>query len=541
MNKTLLALIFTVIVFTGFAQKISKQNLEKDIKQMAKILDETHPDPFSAYGNRIEFYREVNHLITDLPEMGMDTLEFFKYLSPLLSKLDDGHTQLKPTKSKLYKLKDYILPIKFSIADDCIFVSETTEEYNNLLGYKLTKINGESVEEFTKKLKKIKPLENRFHETLVVSGYIKKYALIKTYISEIQSKIKFEFKDSENQNHLCELEYLNPKEKEIIWIKTDKHKIYNDSKMIDWKFVDKEKKIAYLQIDQMATREALEQFPVKSPIFQSYADYWYKKFGKEMPEVKHDILKNIPSLTEMSFELLKEMKKNNSKHLVIDLRKNGGGNTQCYQPLMYMMYGNKIFNDTVSREVVTKISKLLLDRSKTTLEEYNKKNKSNYEFGDMKFWSSKIAPEKRDEEILTSKNSFFNNLKEAETSTYEIVSGLNEKPVFTPKVVILVSPNTFSAAYTMLYKLLPYGAVTVGVTPGQAGNTYMDGIRFSLDESGLKGVVSKCRQVYFPYDKAKGKELTPNYKMQWSDFKKYNFDANAELLYTLDLINSGVL
>jgi len=43
MNKILLSLIFTVTIFTGFAQKIPKPRLEKDIKQMAKILDETHP------------------------------------------------------------------------------------------------------------------------------------------------------------------------------------------------------------------------------------------------------------------------------------------------------------------------------------------------------------------------------------------------------------------------------------------------------------------------------------------------------------------
>jgi hypothetical protein len=208
---------------------------------------------------------------------------------------------------------------------------------------------------------------------------------------------------------------------------------------------------------------------------------------------------------------------------------------------MYMMYGDNIFRDTVSREIVTKVSKLLLNRSKITIEEYNKRNDSNYEYGDLKFWSSQMSPEETEEEARKDKESYFERLAEAKTSTYNIVAGMKGTPLYSPKIILLVSPNTFSAAYSMLYKLLPYGATAVGVTPGQAGNTYMDGIRFTLSESGLIGVVSKCRQIYFPYDAKKGKELTPDFVMQWSDFRKYDFDSNAELQYVLDLIESGAL
>lgn len=541
MIKILLPLIFSAIAFTGFAQKIPKQSLIKDIKQMAKMLDETHPDPFSAYGNRIEFYREVKHLIDELPETGMDTLAFFKHLSPLLSKIDDGHTRLRLPKSELSIFKDYILPIKFKIADDCIFVSETSEEYKELLGCKLIKINGESVEGFITKLKALKPLENSFHEKLVVASYIKQYARIKSYISDIQLKINFDFTDIDNKLQTYEMKYFDQKKIKIDWITNDKHQLHNDSKIIDWKFVDQKKKVAYLQIDQMATREALEQFPVESRIFQVYGGFWYKRWNKDMPEKKKDILKNIPSLTEMSLDILQKMKKNNSQHLIIDLRHNGGGNTDCYRPLLYLMYGNKTFKDTVSREIIVKVSQLLLGRSKTTLAQYNDDNNSNYEYGDFSFWSSKMSPEKQEEEATDDKEDYFERIKKAETSTFEILEATNGEPIYSPKIILLVSPYTFSAAYSMLYKLLPYGAISVGVTPAQAGNTYMDGIGFSLTESGLRGSISKSKQVYFPYDAVKGKELTPQFKLQWDDFKKYNFDTNAELLYTLDLINSGAL
>jgi len=541
MKKILIFVVLTALAFTAFSQKIAKDSLVKDIKQVAKYLNQTHPDPFSAYGNQIEFYREVKRLTDNLPDEGLDTLEFFRYLAPLLSHLGDAHTGLFSPKTKVETNIDYKFPINFSVANDCVFVSEATEEYQSLIGYKLTKINGLTVDAFINKLKGIKALENPFHEKLEVIYILKEYSRIHSFFGDFKLNVSLEFIDLHNKIQTREMEYIDCSINKPNFIRTDIKSIHNDTTMLSWKFANRDKSVAYLQIDKMATREALEQFSEDSPIFKAYAKNLYQKLKIEMPEGKAEILKNIPSLTEMSFEVLKQMKKNKSEYLVVDLRKNSGGNSICFKPLMYMMYGDRIFNDTTSREIIIKVSELLLKRTNTSLDEYNKSRNSNFEFGDYNFWSSKSVSENTEKDIQESKRNYFNRLKEAKTSTYDILAQLKDQPLYTPKVILLVSPNTFSAAYDMVYSLLPYNVITVGVTPGQAGNTYMDGISFTLPVSGLKGRISKCKQVYFPYNSVKGKELTPDYVMNWNDFKKYNFDVNAELFYVLDLIQIGKL
>lgn len=541
MKKILISVILSAVVFTAFSQKIAKDSLVKDIRLAAKYLDQTHPDPFSAYGNRIEFYREVKRLTDNLPNEGLDTLEFFRYLAPLFSRIEDGHTGIFSPTPRIETNIDYKFPINFSIANDCVFVSEATKEYQNLIGYKLTKINGATVQEFVNKLKAIQALENPFHEKLELVYNLKEYSRINSFFDDFGLKVNLEFSDLYNKVKTCEIEYLDCSNSQPNFIRTDITSIHNDTTMLSWQFANREKSVAYLQIDKMSTREALEQFSEDSPIFKVYAQRIYKKLKMQMPEGKSEILKNIPSLTEMSFEVLKQMKKNKSEYLVVDLRKNGGGNSICFRPLMYMMYGNRMFNDTTSREVIIKVSELLLKRTNTSLDEYKQSHKSNYEYGDLNFWSSKSVSEKTEEDMQEAKRNYFEKLKEAKTSTYDILARLKDKPYYTPKVILLVSPNTFSAAYDMVYQLLPYDVITVGVTPGQAGNTYMDGIPFKLPASGLPGRISKCKQVYFPYNSVRGKELTPDYVMQWDDFKKYNFDVNAELLYVLDLVKNGKL
>jgi len=539
MNKIFLSLILTATVFAGFAQKIPKQNLGNDIRQMAKMLDETHPDPFSAYGNRIEYYREVTRLIETLPEEGMDTLSFFHHLSPLLAKLEDGHTHLNVPKQKQTKNLKHSLPFKFKTSDDNIFISETTSKYENLIGYKLAGVNGQTIQSIIKELKNIRPLENRFHANAGVAHLLSKYTSATIFLNISQLSNKFDLISPSGLTEPYTIAYSNNEDAE--WIKINKTKALDLDKMISWRFVDEMKKTAYLKIGMMATREALEKFEASTPIFKRYAEYWKERLKIDSEITREDLLKKIPSLTENSFELLNKMKKNKSENLIIDLRNNGGGNTDCYKPLMYMMYGNKTFADTLYRERAIRVSQMLLNRSNTTIEEYNESRSSNYRIGDYNFWSSKQAIDSLRSNRESGEKSFLKKHKKRNTSTYKIVSSLDKKPVYTPKVIFLISPKTFSAAYYMLYNFMPYKPVMVGVTPSQAGNTFMDGIGFKLPESGLRGVISKSKNVYFPKDKVRGKELTPDYLMKWSDFEKYNFDTNAELLYTIDLINSGTI
>ena len=125
-------------------------------------------------------------------------------------------------------------------------------------------------------------------------------------------------------------------------------------------------------------------------------------------------------------------------------------------------------------------------------------------------------------------------------SGYEITKNLNGKPIYEPHIIVLTSPITFSAAYHFLYFLCEIGSATIiGFPSGQAGNTFMENTPFELPNTKIKGSISNAVQLFFPDNPEKGKVLMPDFPMNWSNFDKYNYDENAEIMYTLDLIYEG--
>ncbi|MDR1330732.1 MAG: peptidase S41, partial [Tannerella sp.] len=119
----------------------------------------------------------------------------------------------------------------------------------------------------------------------------------------------------------------------------------------------------------------------------------------------------------------------------------------------------------------------------------------------------------------------------------EYTENLNGVPLYEPRVVVLTSPATFSAAYHFMYFLTQIGGATVaGVPSRQAGNTFMETTAFELPNTRLSGSISNSVQVFFPADSVRGKTFMPDYAMTWSDYAKYDFDENAEILYVLDML-----
>ena len=119
----------------------------------------------------------------------------------------------------------------------------------------------------------------------------------------------------------------------------------------------------------------------------------------------------------------------------------------------------------------------------------------------------------------------------------EYTRKLDGTPLYTPKVIVLSSPETFSAAFHFLYFLTEIGhAKVVGTPSRQAGNSFMETTTFELPNTKIKGSISNSVQIMFPNDVQREKIFMPDYPMTWKDFSFYNFDKNAEILYCIDLI-----
>ncbi len=66
---------------------LSKQELRADVLQLAQLLVEAHPDPYSAIGGPVAFRRKVAEILEALPEEGLTDLQLLRRLRPLVASL----------------------------------------------------------------------------------------------------------------------------------------------------------------------------------------------------------------------------------------------------------------------------------------------------------------------------------------------------------------------------------------------------------------------------------------------------------------------
>ncbi len=225
-----------------------------------------------------------------------------------------------------------------------------------------------------------------------------------------------------------------------------------------------------------------------------------------------------------------EMKENRAENLIIDLRDNGGGFTPITLPTLYQLYGDKYLETDLETRFYRMISPLYMKKMGTTLESFNKSRGTSYSFGDYDFREESDKPdisikEKRDNFIAGS------------SGLSPRINDFDGKPTYQPgNVMVITNDLTYSAAFHYAFYLWRLGATIVGVPSSQAPNTYMEVTEFNLPTTKIKGSVSNSIQLFLPPNDKRAKTFYPDHIMNWDDYKKYNFNRHAEIMYTLDLL-----
>ena len=105
------------------------------------------------------------------------------------------------------------------------------------------------------------------------------------------------------------------------------------------------------------------------------------------------------------------------------------------------------------------------------------------------------------------------------------------------KVVVLTSACTYSGGFDVAASLYDAGAKLVGTPSSQAGNCFIDILKYKLTNTGIQGGISYTYWLMFPDDPEKGKVLKPHYELTYEKLASYNFDPNAEVLLALEMLS----
>jgi hypothetical protein len=494
-----------------------------DFDYFIEKLIETHPDPYTEFGGRIEFYREkekTKNKITD----SITNDEFVILLNQFLSNLNDGHTNLYFDKTENKAQKKF--PLQFKISSDKIFVFNTNQEYKSLIGKSIVQINNIAIDEWRIKTKSFLPSENISGEYFNLVKIIADYQISKKFFDKSDT-LELTFGNGENVRipYQEQVKYLE---------KPSEIEFKNDNGLLYFSMIGEKNDIGYLAWNSILSREVVENTYKNSPNqVQGNLNWAYAFLNQKRTGDTEKDISNIPSLYEQFYKLSKEMSEKKSKFLIFDLRENSGGMTPIVNPLLYALYGDKYLNFDFRAEMIRRISPLYLQKiGFSNINDFNQAYNTNLKIGDYTFGSfgnvnPDLSLEQKRELLRNGYNGFgAEYLKKTE-------------PMTNIDIFVLCSPKTFSAAYHFIYFLKKLGSTKiVGVASRQAGNTFMETTNLTLPKTGISGSISNSRQVLFEKNSQFAKTLKPDYEMTWKDYEKYGFDKNAEILKTLELIEN---
>ena len=119
MQKPVLFVLFLVsfcntFLFGQSAQTFSPREMREDIDTLVKYIEEAHPNPYYRYP-KAKFYADaasVKNKITG----PLDLIDFYLLTEPLITKLEDGHTDLRIPMALYNKSNPFVLPYKFKLS-----------------------------------------------------------------------------------------------------------------------------------------------------------------------------------------------------------------------------------------------------------------------------------------------------------------------------------------------------------------------------------------------------------------------------------------
>jgi hypothetical protein len=536
----------TVLYQREFAKKISRDYLIEDVRQLAQILEDAHPDPYFHGGGKIAFHRRMQNIIRSIPSDGLATTDFYRLLCPFVAAVGDGHTSLNPP----YSLRPESpggISLYFKVVEKKFYVGEVGDStYRNLIGSVLISVEGIDVGELMQRQGRMKGCDNEYQvmRNLGYDGSLWYRDFLIQLLPEWKKRdsIRIALRDpSDTQKEL--ILPLNMRTTYPLIGSASSLELPSTKKSnYVYKFLDSQKKTILLLMENMNTyRETFEMGRALGGEHQTnLAKRLYEQFNeKTAPKDYSKMIAGIPSATELFLELVRVMKVNGTENLIIDLRRNQGGNAFISTMFYYFLYGKeRLIAFSQSKSIlIKKFSKYFWDTYPAwNLDDINKHEpiellNNDYDFSGHPEPGHQFSREEsirmiEEEAVLTP--TFWKEYQSGEFAGY-----------YRPRnIVILCTPITTSSAYAFMYDHYTAGALVVGTPSSQAGNNFGAWLGFKLGNSGLHGGVSHLYVTHFRDDPEMGRVFRPHYELTYDKLKSYNFDPNAEVLYALGILQN---
>lgn len=531
--KLLIVALFAFLWKGQAASQVNKDSLLADFDLFVKYLDDTHPDPYTAFGGRPFFFKTIGHVRGELDRDASLTVEkLASSLAMLASRLHDGHTYVQLPAGQSVPNTPVAL-FQMAAANDGLMLSKVLAKDKTLLGSRVVSVNGYPMDKVAEFIGMYKPVENRFGVWAMFDRFIN-MSQWQQWISGMGSALKLGLVTTKGDSVTYSVPNASVADsRNAVFVSFNENPRLPKGFM-EYKTVDRDGKVMMLKFPAVYSRENFAFMRNNKWDFYGQLYWFYKNVLKcDMPSDTLKAIEGIPSFPSVFRDMLLEMKAKNVPYLIVDLRGNGGGWTPIVDATVYQLYGDRYFTmKSFSDESVRRMSPLYLKKIKMTMADFNKRNRMAIKELDYIFEDGEDRADWSEEQKYKAIDELM-----VDDDTRRQLHEQHGKPLYLPKRVFVVTDvHTFSAAFHYTFKLWKMGAEVVGVTTSQAPNTYMENTPFYLPHSGIGGSISNYQQIFLPSTDPRARTFTPDLPVDYRHFAKYGFSSDASIAYILDLL-----
>lgn len=533
--RLLLLLAFILPGQAARAQEVfATDSLVADFQYFVRLLEETHPDPYSHYGGRPLFRERVSETERKMRSDSISTSdELSRRINAFIAPLQDGHTSLD---APAHATGDRFAPIQFRVINDGITVRTLPIEHKALIGSRLTGIESLPIDTIYRLAAQWYAAENIIDRYASIYYHANQEALARRLMPGFSAdSLSYRLRTPEGTDTVVRLPLLSRE----AFLQREKARQPRSGKLptenLGYAFVDKEHRTMYFRSTSIMARDNIEFMRQAGMDFYPELAALYKASSQEMPTDTAQAIAGLSSFSEAFGQMLQQMKRHRSDNLIIDLRGNRGGWTPITLPTLYQLWGDEYLKKEMQTKSYRLVSPLYMKKMNTTLEAFNERYGTGYAFGDYIC----IEPQPKPSAVTPEYRAAFTD--HCMSCVKEQLRAQQGTALYTPRNVYVVTDAlTFSAAFHYAFYLWKMGAKVVGVASGQAPNTYMEQTPFELPRTRLSGSISNCMQLFLPTDDPRAKVFRPELPLTYDDLSRYGFDEQAEFLLLLDSMGEGM-
>jgi len=501
----------------------SRQRLIEDTRELARIIEETHPDPYTNGGGRIAFHRRLHQVLNAIPDEGMAKDEFYRLLRPFVAGVGDAHTNF----TRGYFI-DHArpggVPLRLKVVEESLVVVGIERPNRELLGSRLLSVEGLPLAELVARQRHLQGIDNQYHALHVLATRSLAY---RAYMQD-----------------------LIPEWKDVARVRVELQRPDGGTTALDLKQPGKDpvearppSRVVLPVPGEAGFRKAFLQPPDGGQDI-AYVRFTHMGGYREEREQRDPIISKIarpPSATDSFRELVTEMKQRQTATLILDVRGNPGGNSLISEILVYFVYGKESLMEMAGvgsgEHGAFRYSRLYFaERKGESLEAINKGRAVPLVEGDYDFaWSYLDGKPIARRSGPEGEPPMVKFLRISPTFRAEYDAGTFSGHYKPKHVFVLCDAGTLSAGFSVVVEFWRLGATTVGTPPAQAPNSYGSGTIWKLRHTGLEGQVPMISAAHFPDDSSKAHVLPVDHRLTYERLATYNFDPNAEYLYALTL------